>query len=155
MGYCYDHRNRLCCDACGNAGGVRKRICTATVLTDSLRGPRSTLRYCSPPALCPTCYRKRGSAAGIHADCAEYAANAQQEYDAIEAALDAGESLSISAWGSWHPQVPDGMVGLCFASRNGNTYALVYEHEYHNRSVALSTVHATPWTRPQRHPRTT
>jgi hypothetical protein len=84
MGYCYDHRNRLCCDACGNAGGVRKRICTATVLTDSVRGPRSTLRYCSPPALCPTWYRKRGSAAGIHADCAQYAANAQQEYDAIE-----------------------------------------------------------------------
>jgi hypothetical protein len=86
---------------------------------------------------------------------AEYAANAQQEYDSIEAALDAGESLSISAWGSWRPQVPDGMVGLGFASRNGNTYALVPEHEYHNGPAALSTVHATPWTRPERHPRTT
>ena len=45
MGYCYEHRtNRLCCDKCGNAGGVRKRACPCG--------------YCPATALCQNCNKE-------------------------------------------------------------------------------------------------
>lgn len=45
MGYTYEHRtNRLCCDKCGNAGGVRKRACPCG--------------YCPATALCQECNKE-------------------------------------------------------------------------------------------------
>jgi hypothetical protein len=45
MGYCYEaykgKRGRLCCDLCGNAGGVRKIRCP--------------FGYCQATAACPAC----------------------------------------------------------------------------------------------------
>ena len=41
MGYCYTREGLLCCDSCGNAGGVRKARCP--------------FGYCPPPALCVEC----------------------------------------------------------------------------------------------------
>lgn len=143
MGYSYDRLNRLCCDHCGVSGGVRKRTCPRKVLTDSLRGPRRWLSYCYPPALCGDCYRQAGGSA-IHNQCAEGAAASQVKYDEIEALLDAGEALSVAAWGQ-HDDVPAGMVGLLFVSRTARLYRLVPTAEYHNESVQLSQVTAQPW----------
>lgn len=44
MGYSYDGRGRLCCDNCGESGGVRKARCP--------------FGWCSPAALCPDCRAK-------------------------------------------------------------------------------------------------
>lgn len=41
MGYSYDWRGRLCCDHCGESGGVRKIKCP--------------FGWCPPAALCPDC----------------------------------------------------------------------------------------------------
>src|SRR6266403_1958107 len=63
----------------------------------------------------------------------------QAEADAIEAALDAGESFSVDAWGDWEETVPTGMVGLKFVGpgRAGATYRLMPAADYPNRRVAL------------------
>lgn len=148
MGYCYEAygSRRLCCDKCGQPGGVRKRKCPYTVLGDSLRGARQALPYCYPPALCAACYAALGGLRGLHgASCAEGAAASQAEADAIEAALDAGESLSIAAWGDWEPSVPTGMVGVAFSGRAGEIYRLMAEADYPNKRIALSAVTTQTW----------
>ena len=93
MSYSFDSHGRLCCDNCGNAGGVRKRTCPHRVLTDSLRGPRAPLPYCYPPALCPQCWHKIGGAQ-LHADWREGAAQGETQHDATESLLDTGKALS-------------------------------------------------------------
>ena len=45
MGYCYDHKNRLCCDVCGTSGGVRKYKCP--------------FGYCQPIAACEKCRKDK------------------------------------------------------------------------------------------------
>lgn len=114
MGYSYDNRGRLCCDNCGQAGGVRKRVCPATVRTDSSRGPRLGIRWCSPPAVCSPCWtpelRRK-----VHGDCREQAQRGQQKYDVDEARLEAGDRMVVSACGDWHKDVPAGMVLVTFA----------------------------------------
>lgn len=115
MGYCYDWKNRLCCDSCGASGGVRKRKCPRKVLTDSHRSAtRHELNYCYPAALCATCYQ--GEKATLHANCAEGAAKSQAEYDAKQARLDAGEHLLISGRGDWAEGVPAGYCEATFAA---------------------------------------
>lgn len=153
----YDRRGRrylvLACDKCGDAGGVRKRTCTARVLTDSLRSVRAWLPYCSPPALCKPCHQKLK--ATLHESCARGAAMAQADYDTTERLLDSGESLVVAAWGDWHATVPAGFVGVCFRGMSGESYRLVTVEEYdarrHGGRVAekLSAfVNALPWRDP-------
>jgi hypothetical protein len=147
--YTYDDIGRMVCDACGQPGGVRKRKCRFKVLGDSLRGPRAELPWCIPPAMCKDCYAQRGGSKGVHGErCRDAAAASQAESDAIEAALDAGESLSISAWGDWESSVPRGKVGLLFTGRAGQSYRLMDQADYPNRSVAMSAVATTQWAGP-------
>ncbi len=150
MGHCYDRRTgALCCDKCGASGGVRKRTCTATVLTDSARGPRARLRYCIPPALCAACLQEVGGNAALHKDCKDRAAQSQAEYDDIERQLAAGESVAAAAWGSWHANVPEGQVGVLYRSRTATRYVLMAAADY-DRSPrpVLSAVATTPWCGP-------
>jgi hypothetical protein len=133
MGYCYDSRTgALVCDGCGISGGVRKRTCTAKVLWNSLRGPRSATPYCYPPALCATCYQKVGGAA-MHAKCKIAAAEDQAEHDEIERQLDAGELFVVAAHGAGsNPYVPKGQAGVIFQGRGERReWRLVDVDEYH------------------------
>jgi hypothetical protein len=148
MGYSYEARTgRLCCDRCGKPGGVRKRSCPYKVLGHSLNGPRHTLPYCMPLALCGGCYTAMGGQNGVHGDkCRQAAAASQAEDDAIEAALDAGESFSVAAWGDWETSVPAGQVGLKFVGRDGVKWRLVPEADYPHQRLALSAAAgSTEW----------
>jgi hypothetical protein len=73
----------------------------------------------------------------LHGECRAAAAASQAAHDEIERQLDAGESLSVEAFGDWEPTVPKGMVGLKFVSRAGVFYRLMPEADYPNRRVAL------------------
>lgn len=147
MGFCYDIRGRMCCDRCGLSGGVRKRTCKYKVLSDSLYGPRQSLPYCPPPALCSACYRALGGIR-IHDGCKEPAAASQADADAIEAVLDSGDLLSTTAFGDWHNEVPAGMVGLRFTGRTQHSvWRLARSEDYPNRRVALSEIDTVDWER--------
>lgn len=156
MGYGYSSTGALCCDNCGNPGGVRKRKCTEKVLGDSLHGSRVSMHYCYPPALCGPCLKALGGQSALHKNCKEAAAKAQADYDEIERQLDAGESFPVAAWGSWQANVPDGQVGVKYRSRNGESYVLMGAADYdrHPRPV-LSSVQTTPWSGPDGQPITT
>lgn len=104
MGYSYGRtysgRYALACDNCGTVGGVRKRKCPHTVLTDSIRsvnGQRHRLPYCPAPAVCSPCLKELGGSRKIHENCAEPAAKSQAEYDAAEALWLTGEPVVVSA----------------------------------------------------------
>lgn len=101
MGTITDSSGRLCCDKCGQSGGVRRRTCPYKIRTDSLRsmyGNRPVLNYCSPWALCSPCFKALGGLRGIHGDeCRDGAARSQAEADAIEAGLDKGAMFVVSA----------------------------------------------------------
>lgn len=129
MGYSYSDRGLLACDQCWAVGGVRRRKCRFTVTSDTSRGPRSPLPYCQPPALCQACYKAAGGARGVHPDetCGSGARASQAKYDAIQARLDAGEEMVLSASGDWAEWVPEGHVGVLTSMRN--TY-LVDAGEY-------------------------
>ncbi len=114
VGYSYDMRGRLCCDNCGEAGGVRKRLCPAKVLGDSSRSPRQETRYCYPPAVCSGCWTP-ALRAETHDECHRKAAEAQQEYDLIEKRMRDGDLLVVAARAA-HDGVPDGMVLVTFAA---------------------------------------
>lgn len=120
MGYSYSSDGRLACDNCGDVGGVRRRKCPYTVLTDSSRGPRHTLNYCPPPALCSPCYRALGGLRGVHPDsrCGVGSRASQAAYDATQAKLDAGDAVAVAAWGDWSDGVPEGSV--IFRDSDGN-----------------------------------
>jgi len=153
MGYCYGYtasgRQALACDGCGTVGGVRKRACRFRVTSDTLRSAvRIVMSYCSPPALCAACFKAAGGSKGIHGEqCREGAAKSQAEYDATEAALDAGESFVIAAWGDWQPGVPEGMVGVLFRGRAGETGRLVTKACYSSRGTSKLSDYpdALPW----------
>lgn len=136
MGYCYDMRNRLCCDKCGASGGVRKRRCPYMVLGDSSRGPRFAMHYCSCPALCSVCYKALGGLRGVHGqECKDGAARSQAEYDAAQAKLDAGDLAVLAAWGDWNDKVPSGLTGVVFGAYGKTSiYRLVWADSYQPRA---------------------
>lgn len=117
MGYSYDQQRRLACDRCGSGGHTRKRKCPYTVTSSAAHGG-DTLPYCSPPALCPDCYRQEGGLRGVHGErCREGAANLQREEDAIQARLDKGDALVVARIGGPHsgyPHVQAGQVLVIF-----------------------------------------
>jgi hypothetical protein len=126
MGYCYGYtesgRQALVCDHCGTVGGVRKRTCTAKVLTDSVRsyaGNRQTLSYCYPPAYCSPCFKLAGGNKGLHGDCKAKAAESQAEYDHTEALFQSGVPILVSASGDWAQGVPKGFVRATFQKLEG------------------------------------
>lgn len=149
MGYSYEAygSRRLCCDQCGQPGGVRKRKCTYKVLSDSLRGRRTWMHYCSAPAVCGPCLAKLGGNKALHAGCAEGAAASQAADDAIEAKLDAGDSLVIAGYGSWSEGVPEGMTGACYSGRAGKTWVLMPSERYKAPYPTLAEVAdvTEPW----------
>lgn len=153
MGYSYSNTGALCCDSCGNSGGVRKRTCTYKVLGDSLRGNRVSVPYCQPPALCAACLKAVGGQAVLHKDCKERAARSQAEADTIERQLDAGEAFPVAAWGAGHAHIPQGQVGVKYRSRTAESYVLMAAADYdrHPRPM-LSAVPTTPWCGPGGHP---
>jgi hypothetical protein len=56
--------------------------------------------------------------------------------DAVEAALDAGDSFPVDTVGD--PAVPSGMVGVTFEGRAGHTYRLIrWDDDYSNRGGAV------------------
>jgi hypothetical protein len=61
MGYSYDRASgRLCCDRCGEDGGVRRRNCPA--------------KYCPAWAICATCWKDgevKSAWLAAHVDCPE------------------------------------------------------------------------------------
>ena len=113
MGYSFDFRGRMCCDSCGNPGGVRRRTCPHRVrYHDGGSAP-----YCYPPALCSACYAKHGGLRGVHGErCRDGAGEAQVREDRIGAKLAAGEIQVRAAWGrggsepSRYGNVPPGQV---------------------------------------------
>ena len=132
MGYGYGKNSRgvrsLACDGCGTCDDVKLRSCTYTVLTASkgtIDGQRARRGYCKPSALCAECLAAAGGDEGLHADCRAGARAAQAKADAVEALLDAGELLVVSATNMG----PD-WVKVTFRGRNGQRTDLVRTSEY-------------------------
>ena len=69
MGYCYDSKNRLCCDVCGTAGGVRKIKCP--------------VGYCQSIATCQSATCKAKVKALDHSDCHKQVARHKAELAVI------------------------------------------------------------------------
>jgi hypothetical protein len=150
MTYNTDRAGRLICQRCNRSGGgTRKRFCPHRVLGPSLRTngrDRKSLPYCPSLVLCGDCVTTLGGPTAMHERCRTEAAQAQAQADAIERRLDAGESLSVDAYGDGVLGVPKGMVGVKFIGRGGITYRLMAEADYPNgEMIALSAVRTEPW----------
>lgn len=129
MGYSYETATgRLCCDACGNAGAVRRKRC-----------PHD---WCQPIALCPACRalpRFRGSAwAAMHADCATSQTAATERAARAAELLDAGAYLRVSALGDREQD----RVHVIFRNREGDEIGRYMTREQY-RAIPLLTP-ATP-----------
>jgi hypothetical protein len=155
MGYGYSATGALCCDSCGKTGGVRKRTCTARVAYPQ-DGPDRSIPYCYPPALCGPCFTRRGGNAGIHKDCAGYAAKSTAENQVIADRIAAGDLQVMSAYGSWHKDVPEGSTGVLFAPNRTDrwqeqTYRLVPKDDYDpgKKKFLSDYPNASPWAGPR------
>jgi hypothetical protein len=134
MGYSYDMQRRLCCDNCGQSGGVRKRKCPAVVVSHSTtaHGVRLTTPYCPPPAVCAACWPEVRNQ--VHITCEQGAALSQRREDAIQVRIDAGDALVTCAEGHsrYTRWVPAGMVGV-YVNHTNERY-LIDEAEYAARN---------------------
>lgn len=88
MGYCYDARGLLCCDACGQSGGVRKHKCP--------------FGWCPRIALCPRCKSEHPEYLTKayhreHGSCEENHLRYEREQAARQRILDEGKFLRCSA----------------------------------------------------------
>lgn len=88
MGYSFDRATgQLCCDACGDHGGVRKRKCP--------------FGYCPADALCAACAKKHADKISKAAHRARGCESGHQEYEANrareQAIIDGGGWLRIAA----------------------------------------------------------
>ncbi len=117
MGYIYEHRtNRLCCDCCGQAGGVRKRRC-----------PHG---YCPAAALCAKCLKLvkgdgRWNAAHVNCKAGHdaFVAREKKHHDL----LNSGYYVRCSATG-----VGD-RVHVLFENKNGDTIGKFVSHETYDQ----------------------
>jgi hypothetical protein len=157
MGYAYGYsaagRMALACDSCGKVGNVRKRTCVHRVEYPQDGAAARTLPYCQPPALCAPCLKDRGGIRALHAGCEEGARLSTAEHHATAARIAAGDLQVMTAWGSWHAAVPEGMTGVMFArSRTagwpGQTYRLVPADHYQNGGFLADYPGAQPWNGP-------
>lgn len=139
MGYCYHKTTgQLVCDCCGSAKGTKKRTCPHKV---------GNLPYCSPPALCPTCYQERGGEK-IHDRCKVPAEARRREEDRRWEMLAAGHLERSTAWGDWHDNVPAGLVGVKFVGLKSEEYRLLPEATYNAHQWLHEFADAQPWTNP-------
>lgn len=139
MGYGYGPRG-LCCDNCGDSGGVRKRPCTFKVRSSGLhypggQRPPTGIPYCPPPALCSECLRKLGGSRKVHAGCKEGAEAMQADCDAQQARLDAGDYALTSGYGSWADWVPEGMTGAIFVNGSGHQVRVLVDADEYDPST--------------------
>lgn len=129
MGYSYTlgPRPRLCCDACPEDTGVRKRTCPHKVHYAHGGGAPT----CSAPALCDACWKRMGKGAGIHAECKANAAAANSREAARGEKLRAGELEVRACWGNVK-EIPTGDLLVLFGNplTNTYTYRIVAESEY-------------------------
>ena len=142
MGYCYDLRNRLVCDSCGDSGKTRKRTCPFKVHYPE----GGSLPYCYPSALCPPCYAKHK--ATLHAGCKDAAAKRNAELNVEGVRLAAGELKVKAAWGDWHADVPDGFSGVYFKGATSEAYKLVPKGDYKGSGWLSDFPNALDWTGP-------
>jgi hypothetical protein len=120
MGYSYSG-NKLCCENCGKASGVRKRPC-----------PHG---WCQPHALCTGCYATaKPQWKEVHAKCIaparEYAAKKLAE----KQALDEGKYLRCSALG-----IDNNRTHVLFRNKS-DQYVGLYVPSSVYRSYALSAI---------------
>ena len=115
MGYSYDARGHLCCDACPISDGVRRRPCP--------------FGYCSSRALCKVCYA-RTKATGEHTKAAHESCRIRsEEYAERErtrvALLASGKAVRCSALNAGTftegPYKGFSRVHVLFRSANGTT----------------------------------
>jgi hypothetical protein len=112
MGYCYQG-GLLCCDVCGNTGGVRKKRC-----------PHG---WCQPVAVCPTCNQKpefKAKWKTAHVACKtsseKYAAEQAREQEL----LNQGKAVLCSALST-----DDNRVHALFRFKDGTTVGRFMSHE--------------------------
>jgi len=107
MGYCYDADGKLCCDVCGDSGGVRKNRCP--------------FGYCQPIALCQKCKREHPEyvSKAYHREngCEANHLRFQQEEAQRQQLLDSGKLLRCSALRH------NGRVKVIFRGKNGKERA--------------------------------
>lgn len=136
MGYSfgYNDNGRLVrsCDRCGAVGGVRKRTCRFKVTY----AEGYSLPYCYPPALCSDCAKKLKP---LHGEsCQVGAAKATAREVERKARLVSGDFEVRSAFGHWHPAVPQAWVGVRFVSLNGDVWKLLPATDYNGAGGWLS-----------------
>jgi hypothetical protein len=146
MGYCYGRsdsgRMKLACDRCSTLEGVRKRPCSHKV---------DGLPYCPAPALCGPCLKDVGGSRALHAQCEDGARRMQAEADHKRARLEAGDFAVGGAFGSWHENVPNGMVGVIFRGADGaEVMHLIPDEDYDPSSKGFLSDYDTkdPWIGP-------
>jgi hypothetical protein len=140
MGYCYDMRGRICCDACGDSGQTRKRTCPHKVSYPN----GGSLPYCPAPALCSACYEKHK--ATLHQDCKEGAAKSTARYAAEAARVQSGDPQVKAAFGDWHEKVPKGFVGVLFEDKDRREiYKLMPANHYLGGGFLGDYTSAEPW----------
>jgi hypothetical protein len=104
------------------------------------------LPYCHGPALCSGCWEELASKSLVHGDeCLEGAQAAQRHADAIEAQLDAGDSLPVTAWGDEHHLVPKHHVGVLYRGRTDDTYRLIHKDEWPFRAPLSAVRYPEEW----------
>ncbi len=124
MGYCYDMKMRLCCDLCGQAGGVRKHRC-----------PHG---YCPSPALCAACKKivaadGRWKKAHITCKAGHDAMVARDRHQ--QELLDAGFFVRCSAMSA-----DNGQVQVLFENKAGVVIGKYMDHATYDAIPLLQPV---------------
>lgn len=126
MGFSFDDRGRLCCDACPVSGGVRKMRCP--------------WGYCYPVALCAECRKKHKDKLGkkFHREqgCERKHEIAVQENRERQDKLNAGKLILSSAVGLFDGS---GLVRVTFVKLVDNVHKqetfLMHENVYDKRDT--------------------
>ena len=124
MGYCYaevDGRHVLCCDICGDHGGVRRVRCP--------------YGYCQATAACPKCRKEHKTefSKARHADCKVRSAEFHARECEQQRLLDAGLAVRCSALST-----DDGRVHVLFRYKEGRTIGLYMSNETYDAITLLT-----------------
>lgn len=121
MGYCYTQDNRLCCDICGNSGGVRKYRCP--------------FNWCQPLAACKSCRstEKHRFSRGFHrADgCEKASLRFNEQKRQTKALQDAGIPTRCAALGVVLEN-EDKVVHVLFSYADESTVGYYMSHEVYD-----------------------
>lgn len=125
MGVCRDLKGRLCCEKCGNSGGVRRRTCPYTVANYI---ENTVLPFCRAPYLCKKCYRDEGGLRHVHGrNCFIGATQRQKKANDEYARWILGEWQCRTRWGDWKPGVPKGKVAARYCEKGGREIIVLVE----------------------------